>query len=96
MLKSATKELRIVENGTYDFTVDAGSSYVIGVSGTAFGTNGSLAISWVDSAGVATPFPDSPLVANGGFMVYTPTNKIRFVLTSTAGTPNILLSIASN
>lgn len=82
---------KITANGTYDVATPPGR-YALGIGGTAFGS-GSLAISWLDAAGNATAYDDSPLTANGGLEIIVPNAAgIRLVL-SGATNPVITVSL---
>lgn len=77
----------ITANGVYTLRVDPGRRYAFGASSAAW--SGSLAVQWVDNAGNATSFPDSPLTAPGGFEFIAPAGMVQFVMTGTAGTTQL-------
>lgn len=82
---------KITADGTYDIDTAPGR-YGLGIGGSAFGS-GSLAISWLDSAGNAVAYADSPLTANGGLEIIVPNAAgIRLVLTG-ATNPVITVSL---
>jgi hypothetical protein len=88
----------ITANGTYTLSnLRPGEEYAIGVSGivgtaAAFGS-GSLAINW--RSGTATgAYPDSPLTAEGGFVVVALGTEIDFILTG-ATSPSFRITVAT-
>ncbi len=82
---------KISTNGTYTLAVAPGR-YALGIGGTSFGGAGSLAVKWVDAAGNAIAYPDSPLTAVGGFEIVVPGSSVSLILTG-ATSPDILVSL---
>ena len=82
----------LTEDGTYDFRFPTETKTAIIAAGGDFG-GGSLAISWVDSAGNAVEYPDSPLTEGGGFEALIPNNAVSFKLDgSTSASIKIIIT----
>lgn len=69
----------ITADGTYDYRFPTETKLAVVTAAGEFG-GGSLAISWVDAAGNAVEYPDSPLTEGGGFEALIPNNVISFDL----------------
>jgi len=80
----------ITADGAYDVPVTRGERYAFGASSAAWG--GSLAIGWKADNGQVIPFPDSPLAANGGFELVSPTATLVITASGTIGITEISLS----
>jgi hypothetical protein len=81
---------KITADGSYEVNTLPGSRYTFSASGDFGG--GSLAIQWLDSAGNATAFEESPITAAGTFILTAPSSQIRLVLTG-ATYPDITLAM---
>ena len=77
----------ITADGTYTLKIAPGQRHAFGA--TAGTWSGSLAVNWVDGDGNSSAFPDSPLVANGGFEFTSPSGVIEFVMTGTSASTKI-------
>jgi len=81
----------LTSNDTYTIKTMPGKYYSFSAAGT-WGS-GSLAINWTDAASNSVAFPDSPLTANGGFVLCAPTNTVSLVLTG-ATNPSLTITFS--
>lgn len=73
----------LTADGTYTLDITPGQNYTLGAAGTWGG--GSLALNWVDESGNTVPFDNSPMTANGAFVLCSPAGTMSLVLTGSAG-----------
>lgn len=73
----------LTEDGTYTLPITPGQNYTLGAAGT-WGS-GSLAINWVDESGNVVEFDNSPMTANGAFVLCSPAGTMSLVLSGSAG-----------